>query len=118
MIGFELLSSHRSVEHRIELDGYEDFEHQGYWTHPHFCRPQLLTIGWTKRNDGPWTPELTLWVTWVRKDGTVSPEKHVRKDISVTLPGNQRWGAKMLALPWMIPLLEKFDQDFVPGEDS
>lgn len=114
MTGFELVRSHRKVEHHIELDGYEDFEYQGYWTHPHLCRPQSLTVEWTKENDRPWMPKLTLRVAWVRKDGTLSTDKSLRKDIKVTLPGNQRWGATMPALPWMIPLLDKFDQDFVP----
>lgn len=117
MIGFELLASHREVKHNIELDGYEDFEHQGYWSTPHLCRPQLLVITWTKDNDLPWVPRIKLWVAWVRKDGTISSDKHLRKDIDVTLPGNQRFGSQMLALPWMVSFLEKFDQDYVPGMD-
>jgi hypothetical protein len=115
MISFELLASHREVVHRIELDGYEDFEHKGYWTNSHLCRPQLLVIKWTKENDLPWEPHMTLWVGWVRKDGSVSPDRSLRKDIDMTLPGRQNWGSKMLAPSWAVDFLVKFDQDHVPG---
>jgi hypothetical protein len=115
----QLRSSHRKVVHIVALeDGYEDFDHQGYWTKIRKCRPAELTITHERftRGDadqpGEWSLRLVLSVWWVRKDDTVSGEKSDLHEVYLVLPGASTWRNAMEAPPWVIPLIELYDVEY------
>jgi hypothetical protein len=118
----QLKSTHRQVVHVVSLDGYEDFDHQGYWTAAHKCRPVELVITHTQLTDGDanepgeWKLDLVLKVKWVRKDGTVSGDKDVIKEIRLLLSSKKIWGDRMEAPSWVIPMTELYDVEYDPRD--